>query len=59
MMGCVSLKVVRGIGGDKGRLNSPLVKAFCGSKAVLLGGMSYCVTELFDILFCPANVSQG
>lgn len=55
---CVSLKVVTGIGGDKGRLNSPLVKAFCGSEVVLLGGMSY-VNELFDILFCFTNVSQG
>lgn len=54
----MSLKVVRGIGGDKGRLNSPLVKAFCGSEAVLLGGMSY-ANELFDILPCPANVSHG
>lgn len=55
MMGYVTLKVVARIE-DKGRLNSQLV---CGNMAVLSGGIRYSVNECLDILFFPANVSQG
>lgn len=51
-MGCVSLKVVPRVE-VKGRLNSQLVKSFCGNKVVLLGGIRYSVNERLD------SVSQG